>query len=49
MTWDVPLSAERSFYTLYGDVFAQAMALLAAFALLLAAWLNHRNRLKNIP
>jgi apolipoprotein N-acyltransferase len=47
MTWDVPLSEERSFYTLYGDVFAQAVAVLAALALVLAAWLNYGNRLKN--
>jgi apolipoprotein N-acyltransferase len=49
MTWDVPLSAERSFYTRFGDVFAQAAALGAVLALVLAAWLSHRNRLKNTP
>jgi apolipoprotein N-acyltransferase len=32
---DVPLSGERTFYTAYGDVFAQACALAAALILLL--------------
>jgi len=44
LTWDVPLSSERSFYTSYGDVFAQAMAALAAFVFILCAWLRRRRR-----
>jgi apolipoprotein N-acyltransferase len=40
ITWDVPLSSERTFYTLYGDVFAQCTTLLAVVALLFGAWLR---------
>ena len=36
LTWDVPLSRGRSFYTVHGDVFAQACALLAACLLLIS-------------
>ena len=41
LTWDVPLSRERSFYTSHGDLFAQ---LVAAAALVLVLCIGLRLR-----
>src|SRR4051812_12328089 len=48
VTWDVPLSSERPFYTLYGDVLAQCTTALALVALLFGAWLR-RGQLCRAP
>ena len=44
LLWDVPLSSEKSFYTLHGDVFAQAMAGAALLILLISGWSWWRRR-----
>jgi apolipoprotein N-acyltransferase len=38
LTWDVPLSQEKTFYTRHGDVFAQGLCLAAVLMLLYCAW-----------
>ena len=44
LLWDVPLADKKSFYTRYGDVFAQAMAAAALLILLFCAWSSWRRR-----
>lgn len=44
VVWDVPLSGGKTFYTLYGDVFAQAVAGAALMILLLAVFTWRRAR-----
>jgi apolipoprotein N-acyltransferase len=42
LTWDVPLSDKKTFYTLYGDAFAQAVSIAALLMLLLCVWRSLR-------
>jgi apolipoprotein N-acyltransferase len=42
LTWDVPLSGEKSFYTRYGDIFAQAVSIAALLMLLFCIWRARR-------
>jgi apolipoprotein N-acyltransferase len=48
LTWDVPLSRERTFYTLHGDVFAQLVAG-AALLILLGCARIKRNEAMRTP
>lgn len=42
LTWDVPLSDKKTFYTLYGDAFAQAVSIAALLMLVLCLWRSLR-------
>jgi len=44
LVWDVPLSSKTTFYTLYGDVFAQAVGGAALVILLLSVRASRRGR-----
>jgi apolipoprotein N-acyltransferase len=42
LTWNVPLSQEKSFYTRYGDIFAQVVSIAALLMLLFCIWQARR-------